>query len=104
MPIFLCLTFCLDFDLRLSSNKLKYLNLSQQTRDIDPMLDQCWATVYEAGRLQHWSNIGSMSRVCQEWVWMSLPTPAQKSERYMNIQRTFSSDSVILRRSSVKIT
>ena len=37
-------------------DKLKYLNLSQKTRDIDPMLDQCWATVYDAGPIlvQHW--------------------------------------------------
>ena len=34
---------------------------SQQTRDIDPMLDQCCATVYDAGPtlVQHWV----MSRV-----------------------------------------
>ena len=36
-------------------------------------------------RLRRWPNNGSMSRVCQEWVWMSLPTLAQKSERYSTI-------------------
>ena len=37
---------------------------SQQTRDIEPMLGQCWAAVYMAGH--HWSSIGSMPRVCWE--------------------------------------
>ena len=35
--------------------KLKYLNLSQQTSDIDPMLDQCWATV-----VQHWGDVSCL--------------------------------------------
>ena len=37
--------------------------LSKQTRDIDPMLDQCWSTLD-----QHWSSNGSMSRVCRVLV------------------------------------
>ena len=38
-------------------------------RDIDPMLDQCWASVVD----QYWPNIGSMSRVC----WDSLTENAR---------------------------
>ena len=44
----------------------------QQTRDIEPMLGQCWTDVVDGGPtlIQHCfnipSNIGSMSRVC--WV------------------------------------
>ena len=43
-------------------DKLKYLNLSQQTRDIDLMLDQCWATVYDAGPtlVQHWVDVSCL--------------------------------------------
>ena len=43
-------------------DKLKYLNLSQQTRDIDPKLDQCWATVYDAGPtlVQHWGDVSCL--------------------------------------------
>ena len=45
---------------------------SQKKRHVDPMLSQCWSTVFYAG--QHWSSIGSMCCVgCSfsqtaEWV------------------------------------
>ena len=43
-------------------DKLKYFNLSQQTQDIDPMLDQCCATVYDAGStlVQHWVDVSCL--------------------------------------------
>ena len=41
---------------------------SQQTGDIDPVLDQCWATVYDAGPtlVQHWVDVSCVmqSRSC----------------------------------------
>ena len=35
---------------------------TQQVQDIDPMLNQCWSTVYDAGTTldQHWASIDSM--------------------------------------------
>ena len=32
---------------------------TQQTRDIDPMLDQCWASVVDGGQtlVQHWVDV-----------------------------------------------
>ena len=45
---------------------------SQKKRHVDPMLGQCWSTVFDAG--QHWSSIGSMccvgcsSSQTAEWV------------------------------------
>ena len=40
----------------------------QQTRDIDPMLVQCWSTVYDAGPTlgQHWVDV---SRLLGGAVW-----------------------------------
>ena len=38
---------------------------SQQTRDIVPMLVQCWFAVYDTA--QRWTNNGTMYRVC--WAW-----------------------------------
>ena len=36
--------------------------LSQQTRDFDPMLFQCWPTVYDAGPTlnKHWANVSCL--------------------------------------------
>ena len=35
---------------------------SQQTRDIEPLLDQCWSTVYDAGPtlIQQWLNVSCL--------------------------------------------
>ena len=41
------------------------LSTAQQTQDIDPMLKQCWPTVYDAGStlVQHWVDVSVLCRL-----------------------------------------
>ena len=48
----------LGFKVRESRLCLLFVNSTEQTQDIDPILNQSWATVYDAGPtlFQHWVN------------------------------------------------
>ena len=65
------LTIKSSIDLQIKSNYLTCVS-ALQARVIDPMLDQCWASVYDAGSTlnQHWA----MTRVC--WV-HACPIPCE---------------------------
>ena len=68
-------------DIRCQCVYILYICLSQQTRDVLPMLAQCWASVVDGGPTlsQHWVNFSCLLGIVHIYVCMcSNPTVQKK--------------------------